>query len=233
MAKISIRILIMFIWEKNILMPDELHERLIDAIGMRKSHYITTNGSGGLTNATYENVQNDFFTSYDDNDFEVNGLYQFYGQIIEEMMRKLGMHERCFYQYELWTQRYSENTTSHWPHEHFGGCEIISFNHIIDATKKKCFYFLDDDMNKIYPDGQHQGHFFAWPPWRVHGADQVTEPNINRLIVAGNVTLLSMNDFHNFQLTCEEPAKDVYVWKRIKYENIAGAKELPFKPLEK
>ena len=52
----------------------------------------------------------------------------------------------------------------------------------------------------------------------------------NRLIVAGNVTLLSMNDFHNFQLTCEEPAKDVYVWKRIKYENIAGAKELPFKP---
>ena len=29
----------MFIWEKNILMPDKLHERLIDAIGM-KNHII-------------------------------------------------------------------------------------------------------------------------------------------------------------------------------------------------
>ena len=213
MAEISVRILIMFIWEKNILMPDELHERLIDAIGMKKSHYITTNGSGGLTNATYENVQNDFFTSYDDDDFEVNGLYQFYRQIIDEMMRKLGMYERCIYQYELWTQRYSENTTSHWPHEHFGGCEIISFNHIIDATEKKCFYFQDDDENKIYPGKQDSGHFFAWPPWRVHGADKVTEPNVNRLIVAGNISLHEYYDLEDKKLVCQEPEKYCYVWR--------------------
>ena len=68
------------------------------------------------------------------------------------------------------------DTESHWPHEHFGGCEIISFNHIVDATSKKCFYFLDDEDNKIYPGEQDSGHFFAWPPWRVHGADKVTEP---------------------------------------------------------
>ena len=203
----------MFIWEKNILMPDKLHERLIDAIGMRKSHYITTNGSGGLTNATYENVQNDFFTSYDDNDFEVNGLYQFYGQIIDEMMRKLGMYERCIYQYELWTQRYSENTTSHWPHEHFGGCEIISFNHIIDATEKKCFYFQDDEENKIYPGKQDSGHFFAWPPWRVHGADKVTEPNVNRLIIAGNISLKEYFDLEDKKLVCQEPQDNCYVWR--------------------
>ena len=233
MAKISIRILIMFIWEKNILMPDKLHDRLINAIGMKKSHYVCSNGSSGLTNATYQNVQDDFFTSYDDASFHVDGLNEFYEEIIKEMMRELGMYDRCRYEYELWTQRYNEKTTSHWPHEHFSGCEIISFNHIIDATEKKCFYFLDDNMNQIYPDGQHQGHFFAWPPWRVHGADQVTEPNVNRLIVAGNINLVSMNDFYNFQLTCQEPAKDVYVWKRTKFEDGICVPELPFKPAEK
>ena len=90
-------------------------------------------------------------------------------------MGQLGMWNRSKYHFELWTQRYNIGTTSHDPHDHFSGCEIISFNHIIDATEKKCFYFLDDDENKIYPGKQDSGHFFAWPPWRVHGADKVIE----------------------------------------------------------
>ena len=215
MAKISIRILIMFIWEKNILMPDKLHDRLINAIGMKKSHYVCSNGSSGLTNATYQNVQDDFFTSYDDASFHVDGLNEFYEEIIKEMMRELGMYDRCRYEYELWTQRYNEKTTSHWPHEHFSGCEIISFNHIIDATEKKCFYFLDDDDNKTYPGIQDSGHFFAWPPWRAHGADKVTEPNVNRLIVAGNVSITEFYSMDEYKMTCEEPATGVYVWKSI------------------
>ena len=42
-----------------------------------------------------------------------------------------------------------------------------------------------------------------------------------------------MNDFYNFQLTCQEPAKDVYVWKRTKFEDGICVPELPFKPAEK
>ena len=59
MAEISIRFLIMFIWEKNIKMPSSLHSRLIDAIRNETSYYNRYDGSSGLTNATYENTQNE------------------------------------------------------------------------------------------------------------------------------------------------------------------------------
>ena len=205
----------MFIWETNKKMPSDLHDRLVNVVGMENSHYINYDGSSGVTNATYENVQDDFFTSYRDEDFEVQGLMDFYSGVVKEMMINIGMYNRSRYEFQLWTQRYNDQTTAHWPHDHFSGSEIISFNHIIDASEKKCFYFLDDNDKKIYAGKQDSGHFFAWPPWRVHGADQVTEPNTNRLIVAGNVALLSYYDMDGYKLTCEEPAPGTYVWKQI------------------
>ena len=215
MAEVSIRILIMFIWETNKKMPNDLHKRLVDTVGMENSHYINYDGSSGVTNATYKNVQDDFFTSYrDEIDTKIEGLVEFYSEVVKEMMLDLGMYNRSRYEFQLWTQRYSDQTTAHWPHDHFSGCEIISFNHIIDPTEKKCFYFLDDNENKISAGKQDGGHFFAWPPWRVHGADQVTEPNVNRLIVAGNVALLEYHDMDGFKLTCDEPAGGTYVWKQ-------------------
>ena len=215
MAEVSIRILIMFIWETHKKMPNDLHDRLVNAIGMKNSHYINYDGHSGVTNATYENVQDEFFTSYLDEEFKVEGLMDFYADIVKEMMLNLGIYNRSKYEFQLWTQRYNSDTESHWPHEHFGGCEIISFNHIVDATTKKCFYFLDDEDNKIYPGEQDSGHFFAWPPWRVHGADKVTEPNVNRLIVAGNVSLAELYTMDEHKLTCEEHSNGLYVWKTI------------------
>ena len=213
MAEISIRILIMFIWEKNVKMPDNVYNQLIDAIGNETSYYNRYDGSSGLTNATYENTQNEYFTSFFDDIFKIEGLYDFYGEVIKEMMSQLGMWNRSRYEFELWTQRYNIGTTAHEPHDHFSGCEIISFNHIIDATEKKCFYFQDDEENKIYPGKQDSGHFFAWPPWRVHGADKVTEPNVNRLIVAGNISLKEYFDLEDKRLVCQEPQDNCYVWR--------------------
>ena len=213
MAEVSIRILIMFIWEKNVKMPNDIYNQLIDAIGNETSYYNRYDGSSGLTNATYENTQNEYFTSFFDDSFYIEGLYDFYSGVIKEMMGQLGMWDRSRYHFELWTQRYNIGTTSHLPHDHFSGCEIISFNHIIDATEKKCFYFQDDDENKIYPGKQDSGHFFAWPPWRIHGADKVTEPNVNRLIVAGNISLSEYYDLEDKRLVCHEPEKHCYVWR--------------------
>ena len=213
MAEVSIRILIMFIWEKNVKMPDNIYKQLIGAIGNETSYYNRYDGSSGLTNAPYENTQNEYFTSFWDDSFHLEGLYDFYGEVIKEMMGQLGMWNRSKYHFELWTQRYNIGTTSHDPHDHFSGCEIISFNHIIDATEKKCFYFQDDEENKIYPGKQDSGHFFAWPPWRVHGADKVTEPNVNRLIVAGNISLSEYYDLEDKRLVCQEPEKHCYVWR--------------------
>ena len=203
----------MFIWEKNVKMPDNIYKQLIDAIGNETSYYNRYDGSSGLTNATYENTQNEYFTSFWDDSFHLEGLYDFYGEVIKEMMGQLGMWNRSKYHFELWTQRYNIGTTSHLPHDHFSGCEIISFNHIIDATEKKCFYFQDDEENKIYPGKQDSGHFFAWPPWRVHGADKVTEPNVNRLIIAGNISLKEYFDLEDKKLVCQEPQDNCYVWR--------------------
>ena len=77
MAEVSIRILIMFIWETHKKMPNDLHDRLVNAIGMKNSHYINYDGHSGVTNATYENVQDEFFTSYLDEQFKVEGLWIF------------------------------------------------------------------------------------------------------------------------------------------------------------
>ena len=103
------------------------------------------------------------------------------------------MWKHSRYVFNIWTQRYnSENINTHEPHAHFSGNEIISFNHIIDASKDKCFYFIDDDGNRTYPCEQKSGDIFAWPSWLMHGVDYVKESNVDRLIVAGNVILQSI-----------------------------------------
>ena len=61
----------MFIWETHKKMPSDLHDRLVSAIGDDSSHYINYDGHSGVSNATYENVQNEYFTSYLDDDFSL------------------------------------------------------------------------------------------------------------------------------------------------------------------
>ena len=122
-------------------MPNDIYNQLIDAIRNETSYYNRYDGSSGLTNATYENTQNEYFTSFFDDSFKIEGLYDFYSDVIKEMMSELGMWNRSRYEFELWTQRYNIGTTAHEPHDHFSGCEIISFNHIIDATEKNVFIF--------------------------------------------------------------------------------------------
>ena len=97
----------MFIWETHKKMPNDLHDRLVNAIGMKNSHYINYDGHSGVTNATYENVQDEFFTSYLDEQFKVEGLMDFYADIVKEMMLNLGIYNRSKYEFQLWTQRYN------------------------------------------------------------------------------------------------------------------------------
>tara|TARA_B100001094_G_C17884150_1_gene648345 strand:- start:182 stop:688 length:507 start_codon:yes stop_codon:yes gene_type:complete len=164
----------MLIWSNNIKLSEELKT--------------------GILNRIQETLKDnkEFYTS-----FSINSVGQFispyYSKVIENMMKDLGMYNNTTYVYNLWVQMYNSETTTHGPHSHYGmnGNEIISFTHIIDASKNKCFYFLDDYDNKIYPDNQESGDIFAWPSWLMHGVDKVKEPNFNRLIVAGNVSLTS------------------------------------------
>ena len=164
----------MLIWSNNIKLSEELKT--------------------GILNRIQETLKDnkEFYTSY-----SIASVGQFispyYSKVIEDMMKDLGMYNNTTYVYNLWVQMYNSETTTHEPHSHYGmnGNEIISFTHIIDASKNKCFYFLDDYDNKIYPENQESGDIFAWPSWLMHGVDKVKEPNFNRLIVAGNVALTS------------------------------------------
>ena len=181
----------MFIWSAHKKLPDDIHTEIISRV---EKNY---------------NDKKKFFTSYvfrdsrwssiDHMDHSIGKnfhkefplLDDYYENIIKEMMRNLGLWSRTKYQYNLWVQMYNSETNTHHPHEHYTGGEVISFNHIIDASKEKCFYFLNDDGDKIYPGEQRSGDIFAWPPWRIHGVDKVKEPNVNRLILAGNIWLES------------------------------------------
>ena len=145
----------------------------------------------------------EFFSSYDiDGEYFSELLLPYYGEVIKEMMQDLGMYKRSTYDYNVWVQMYNSNTNSHPPHQHYEDNEIISFNHIIDASPEKCFYFLNDDDEKIYPGEQKSGDIFAWPSWLMHGVDK---PTSHRLIVAGNVLLKTFEDtYSNEQWDCQK-----------------------------
>ena len=197
----------MFIWSDNIKLPDDIHTELITRI--EKEHVDK--------NKFYTTFSKSLFT-----DGYSDLLIPYYRDVIAEMMKNLGMFKHSRYYFNVWAQRYnSKNINTHEPHAHFTGNEIISFNHIIDASENKCFYFIDDDGNKTYPGEQKSGDIFAWPPWRMHGVDHVKEPNVDRLIVAGNIMLESIECGHCNRdiLNCENKRnpenhrEGEFIWK--------------------
>ena len=167
----------MFIWSDNIKFPQILHDEVIKRV-----------------HQNYNNKEKYFSSFHESGQKFADILVPYYGNLVKEMMKDLGLYSRTKYLYNVWVQMYNSKTTSHAPHEHFSGKEIISFTHIIDASPKKCFYFLNDNGDKIYPEHQESGDIFAWPPWRRHGVDKVQEPNVNRLIIAGNISIKSYRE---------------------------------------
>ena len=147
----------MLIWSDNIKLPHNLYDEIVNKI-----------------EKNYSNREKFYTSFYEDGYKFTDVLVPYYGKLIEKIMRDLGMFKRTKYKFNLWVQMYNSETTTHPPHEHYTGAEILSFNHIINASKEKCFYFLDDYNNKIYPENQQTGDIFAWSPWLMHGVDTVS-----------------------------------------------------------
>ena len=186
----------MIIWNTNKRINEDIKSNLIRII---KDNY---------------NKKEEFYTSFYNGEVgdKLNNLLNvFYDPLIKRVMMDLGMWKRSTYRYSFWVQMYNSETTTHEPHEHFTGNEILSFNHIINSSNEKCFYFLDDDNNKTYPVNQQSGDFFAWPSWLIHGVDKVKEPNINRLIVAGNIILKTFQSPNHNQgkLVCDNDGRSI------------------------
>tara|TARA_R100000742_G_C4226524_1_gene49035 strand:- start:69 stop:632 length:564 start_codon:yes stop_codon:yes gene_type:complete len=184
----------MLIWNSNIKLPQNLHDGIIDVI---EKNYID---------------KEKYYTSYYEDKFS-DLLLPYYSNLVKHIMKDLGIFKISKYRYNIWVQMYNSETTTHTPHGHFTGTEIISFTHIINASKEKCFYFLDDYNNKIYPNNQQNGDIFAWPSWLIHGADNVKEPDINRLIVAGNISLKKLYNLDgSIRTECIDEGNNKYVW---------------------
>jgi len=165
---------IMIIWKQNRIIPESLRSIIFRRI--EKEH----------------NDKEKFYTSYNSSTFS-DIIDAYYEEIIDEIMKDLGMFKRSTYYRNLWVQMYNSETDTHTAHSHFGGTEIISFTHIINCSEQKCFYFLGKDDRKIYPD-QRVGDILAWPSWLMHGVDKVKDPSINRLVVSGNIALKDYYD---------------------------------------
>mgnify|MGYP003305850837 FL=1 len=163
----------MIIWQSNNIIPKSLKSIIFKRIEEnhtdKKKFY--TSYVEGFGSTTFSDI-----------------LVPYYADIVDGIMKDLGMFKRSRYYYNLWVQMYNSETDTHGPHSHFGGTEIISFTHILNCSEQKCFYFLDNDDNKIYPD-QKQGDILAWPAWLMHGVDKVKDESLNRLVISGNIAL--------------------------------------------
>ena len=143
-----------------------------------------------IKNIVQSNFQeNEIFYSTYGNTEHYELLNDYYAMIQEKMMKDLGLFHRTKYHWHFWIQMYNNQTDGHGDHDHFEGDTIISWVHFIRTSNQKCFYFIDSNNHKTYPDYQSSGDMICFPSWASHGVDRVMENNFNRLIVAGNIRI--------------------------------------------
>tara|TARA_Y100001972_G_C7510770_1_gene258094 strand:+ start:52 stop:639 length:588 start_codon:yes stop_codon:yes gene_type:complete len=165
----------MIIWTKNQRLPRDLYREVTKTVKLNhknKEKYYTSYFEGPRTNE-----QVTCFKS----------LMSFYDENIECMTKDLGLYHKSKYTYTMWMQMSNSNTDSHLMHTHFQGFEQISWVHFINVPNQKCFYFYNSREEKIYPSTQKTGDIIAFPPWALHGVDEVKQKNFDRVIVAGNL----------------------------------------------
>jgi hypothetical protein len=114
---------------------------------------------------------------------------EFYYDLIAGVLDRLGLRGRAAVYATKWCQVYNNSMGGcHPPHAHYSGSELFSWVHFVEApVDQKCFYFLDTDHNKYYPDTQNSGDLIVFPSWALHGVDKVQDPELNRTIVSGNI----------------------------------------------
>jgi hypothetical protein len=115
-------------------------------------------------------------------------LETFYNNLITEVLRSLGLHGRSKTHVIKWCQIYNNSTSGHPVHSHFCGKELFSWVHFVNVPEQKCFFFVDSDSQKIYPETQSNGDLIVFPSWVMHGVDPINETDKNnRIVVSGNV----------------------------------------------
>ena len=116
-----------------------------------------------------------------------------YKSVIAKFMKSMGLYERTSFTFNHWMQVYQGNQSGHPVHEHFKFNTFFSWVHFIRPTKKKCFFFIDSEGNKKYPENQNPGDFVVFPSWAEHGVEPIDENgDEKRVVIAGNISVFTV-----------------------------------------
>ena len=119
-----------------------------------------------------------------------------YNQIVEDIVKNVGLYRMVKYEYQYWAQLYLQNH-KHTPHQHSRKIHeeprqweevIMSWVHFLDVPKQKYFRFLDNDGNYFVPDEQTNGDIICFPSWAWHEVIP-NETEHRRLVISGNISV--------------------------------------------
>ncbi len=128
------------------------------------------------------------YTTYDTDNKHLGFLKGFYQNIVDEIAKQQTFYNFSDIKYQFWVQLYT-NTGQHKAHTHFGinYNNIVSWVHFLKMPDVNCFRFTDG-TNHLIPQ-QEEGDLLVFPSYCRHQVIQHNS-NINRIVVAGNISLL-------------------------------------------
>ena len=133
-----------------------------------------------------------YYTSYNSSlKISNRKLDLYYDGIVSDVCKDLTLYNRGIFSNYYWIQVYPQNGGSIGIHHHHKENGVFSWVHFIKPSSKKCFYFINHEGQRIYPEEQNEGDFIVFPSWAAHAADPNQDKD-DRIIIAGNVFTSAM-----------------------------------------
>ena len=179
-------------YHDNIKFPDEEIKFLISEMSIR-SKFLSEN----------DPRKHQVTTFFVDERIRTEKIFNIrYNQIVEDIVKNVGLYRMVKYQYQYWAQLYLQNN-KHNPHQHARKINeearkweevIMSWVHFLDVPKQKYFRFLDNDGNFFVPDEQSSGDIIVFPSWVWHEV-LPNDSNEERIVISGNIAVTYYHDF--------------------------------------
>ena len=133
---------------------------------------------------------------------------QYYSNLIESLVRILGIYDNVEYSWHYWYQVYDSESSGHEPHLHFSGKEILSWVHFISVSDKQSFYFKTGEGDRKVLEQDEE--LIVFPSWCIHGVEKF-ESNDKRIVAAGNISIEFLNDPTNENNLMFDENKNGYI----------------------
>ena len=170
----------MILWSSNETIEDDVIDSIIEKL---KNHPLCYNKEANYYSSYYTPT----------NERPEKKLGKFYDSIIKKASKKLTLYNRFDYDNYYWMQLYTKDGGTIDAHHHFHPTTIFSWVHFIRPTDNKCFHFVNHANEKNYPIQQKKGDFILFPSYMLHAVD-VNKLDVERVVVAGNITIKKLSD---------------------------------------